>query len=110
MPKIEHWDNLPEGVRQHLIDRMRDRAISKSNALTSLQFTGTTYPISSTLQGKSNKINVELYTRGSICSSRTQIHVPSARWHDAPILRNSSAFENGQTIWALKGLTILNRA
>ena len=28
MPKIEHWDNLPEGVRQHLIDRMRDRAIS----------------------------------------------------------------------------------
>ena len=22
------WDNLPEGVRQHLIDRMRDRAIS----------------------------------------------------------------------------------
>jgi len=28
MPKIECWDNLPEGVRQHLIDRMRDRAIS----------------------------------------------------------------------------------
>ena len=28
MPKIEHWDNLPENVRQHLIDRMRDRAIS----------------------------------------------------------------------------------
>jgi hypothetical protein len=27
MPKIECWDNLPEGVRQHLIDRMRDRAI-----------------------------------------------------------------------------------
>ena len=28
MPKIESWDNLPAGVRQHLIDRMRDRAIS----------------------------------------------------------------------------------
>jgi hypothetical protein len=28
MPEIECWDNLPEGVRQHLIDRMRDRAIS----------------------------------------------------------------------------------
>ena len=27
MPKIENWDNLPAGVRQHLIDRMRDRAI-----------------------------------------------------------------------------------
>ena len=28
MPKIENWGNLPEGVRQHLIDRMRDREIS----------------------------------------------------------------------------------
>ena len=28
MPQIERWDKLPEGVRQHLIDRMRDRAIS----------------------------------------------------------------------------------
>ena len=28
MPRIARWDNLPEGVRQHLIDRMRDRAIS----------------------------------------------------------------------------------
>ena len=28
MPKIECWDNLPEGVRPHLIDRMRDRTIS----------------------------------------------------------------------------------
>jgi hypothetical protein len=28
MPKIENWGNLPEGIRQHLIDRMRDRAIS----------------------------------------------------------------------------------
>lgn len=28
MPKIEQWDTLPEGVRQHLIDRMRDRAIT----------------------------------------------------------------------------------
>lgn len=28
MPKIEHWENLPEGVREHLIGRMRDRAIS----------------------------------------------------------------------------------
>ena len=28
MSQIEHWGNLPAGVRQHLIDRMRDRAIS----------------------------------------------------------------------------------
>ncbi len=28
MPKIGNWDNLPARVRQHLIDRMRDRAIS----------------------------------------------------------------------------------
>ncbi len=28
MPQLEGWDNLPEGVRQHLIERMRDRAIS----------------------------------------------------------------------------------
>src|SRR5260370_36755818 len=28
MPKIETWARLPPSVRQHLIDRMRDRAIS----------------------------------------------------------------------------------
>jgi hypothetical protein len=28
MPKIETWDRLPAAVRQHLLDRMRDRAIS----------------------------------------------------------------------------------
>lgn len=28
MPKIENWDNLPAGVRQHLLDRMRNRSIS----------------------------------------------------------------------------------
>jgi hypothetical protein len=28
MPKIESWDHLPGGVRQHLIDRMIERAIS----------------------------------------------------------------------------------
>ena len=28
MPRIETWGNPPPGVRQHLIDRMRDRAIS----------------------------------------------------------------------------------
>lgn len=28
MPKIEVWDNLPAGVRQHLLDRMRDRESS----------------------------------------------------------------------------------
>ena len=27
MPKIARWENLPEGVRQHLVDRMRDREI-----------------------------------------------------------------------------------
>ena len=28
MPKIACWENFPASVRQHLIDRMRDRAIS----------------------------------------------------------------------------------
>jgi hypothetical protein len=28
VPKIENWNNLPEGIRQHLIGRMRDRSIS----------------------------------------------------------------------------------
>ncbi len=28
MPKIERWSHLPEGVRQHLSDRLRDRSIS----------------------------------------------------------------------------------
>jgi hypothetical protein len=28
MPQLERWDNLPEAVRRHLIERMRDRAIS----------------------------------------------------------------------------------
>jgi len=28
MPRIETWDRLPVAVRQHLIDRMRDRSIS----------------------------------------------------------------------------------
>ena len=27
MPRIEKWANLPPAVRQHLIDRMRDRVI-----------------------------------------------------------------------------------
>jgi hypothetical protein len=27
MPKIQTWGNLPPGVRQHLVDRMRDRQI-----------------------------------------------------------------------------------
>jgi hypothetical protein len=28
MPRIERWDKLPVNVRNHLIDRMRDRGIS----------------------------------------------------------------------------------
>ncbi len=28
MPKIQTWDNLPVGVRHHLIERMRDRSIA----------------------------------------------------------------------------------
>ena len=31
MPRISPWADLPPGVRQHLIDRMRDRAISISD-------------------------------------------------------------------------------
>jgi len=32
MPKLEIWENLPFGIRQHLIDRMRDRAISVADS------------------------------------------------------------------------------
>jgi hypothetical protein len=28
MPRIASWDNLPANERQHLLERMRDRAIS----------------------------------------------------------------------------------
>lgn len=28
MPRIERWENFPEAVRRHLMDRMRDRATS----------------------------------------------------------------------------------
>lgn len=28
MPQIATWDHLPAAVRQHLVDRMRDRSIS----------------------------------------------------------------------------------
>jgi hypothetical protein len=31
MPRIERWENFPAAIRQHLIDRMRDRAISISD-------------------------------------------------------------------------------
>jgi hypothetical protein len=31
MPRIETWDNLPVAVRQHLVERMRDRKISISD-------------------------------------------------------------------------------
>src|SRR5580658_6627464 len=31
MPQLKGWDSLPEGIRQHLIERMRDRAISISD-------------------------------------------------------------------------------
>ena len=28
MPHLKTWDKLPAGIRQHLMDRMRDRSIS----------------------------------------------------------------------------------
>ena len=31
MPKIASWDDLPEAIRQHLLERMRDRTISLSD-------------------------------------------------------------------------------
>lgn len=31
MPKIAHWDALPKNIRNHLIERMRDRAISTTD-------------------------------------------------------------------------------
>lgn len=43
MPQLERWDSLPEGVRQHLIERMRDRAISVSD-LNQLRLWVQTHP------------------------------------------------------------------
>jgi hypothetical protein len=34
MPKIETWGKLPHGIRQHLIDRMRDQAISIETSIS----------------------------------------------------------------------------
>lgn len=31
MPRIARWADLPENVREHLVDRMRDRAITISD-------------------------------------------------------------------------------
>lgn len=31
MPRISRWAELPPNVRQHLVDRMRDRAITVSD-------------------------------------------------------------------------------
>ena len=31
MPRISRWADLPPNVRQHLLDRMRDRAITLSD-------------------------------------------------------------------------------
>jgi hypothetical protein len=31
MPKIAKWDHLPERVRGHLVERMRDRALTISD-------------------------------------------------------------------------------
>lgn len=31
MPQLERWENLPQAVRQHLVERMRDRAVSVSD-------------------------------------------------------------------------------
>ena len=31
MPKIDIWANFPEALRQHLVDRMRDRSITLSD-------------------------------------------------------------------------------
>lgn len=28
MPKVAKWDKFPGGIRQHLVDRMKDRSIS----------------------------------------------------------------------------------
>ena len=28
MPKIEHWSKFPPAIREHLIERMRERSIS----------------------------------------------------------------------------------
>jgi len=34
MPKIERWDRFPDAVRQHLIDRMHQRAITVADLNT----------------------------------------------------------------------------
>jgi hypothetical protein len=41
MPKISRWDDLPDAVRQHLIERMRDRAISLSDLNQLREWMGT---------------------------------------------------------------------
>jgi hypothetical protein len=47
MPQLERWDRLPEGVRRHLIERMRDRAIG------SLKICGSgSYPKTFLLRGQ----------------------------------------------------------
>jgi len=49
MPRIERWDNLPANVRQHLVDRLRDRAISladlNQNSVISSEARNLSFPL-----------------------------------------------------------------
>ena len=51
MPQLARWDSLPEGVRQHLIERMRDRAISISDLSFKICGSGS-YPKTFLLRGQ----------------------------------------------------------
>lgn len=44
MPELERWNNLPEGVRQHLIEWMRDRKISVSDLNRKRSYSGDRSP------------------------------------------------------------------
>ena len=44
MPDLETWNKLPPAIRQHLIDRMRDRRISLAD-LNKLRIWVETHPL-----------------------------------------------------------------
>lgn len=46
MPKIGRWDEFPNAIKQHLVDRMRDRAISLSDLNQLRQWMGTNPEVS----------------------------------------------------------------
>jgi|HubBroStandDraft_1064217.scaffolds.fasta_scaffold874459_2 hypothetical protein len=56
MPTIESWDKLPANVRQHLVDRMRERAIGINDL---------------------NQLRLWIATQPDVPATGTKISVPS---------------------------------